>query len=100
MNERRRHSRVPANLLVQHLAGAGEYQVDYSTDLSRGGLFIRTGRTAKVGDGLTVQFAPAKDGRLVQAFCRVARVTGEGIAAEFLRLDEGSAEVLKGTLRN
>ncbi len=36
---------------------------------------------------MQVQFSPNRDSNLVHAFCRVARVTPEGMGAAFLALD-------------
>jgi len=97
--DRRRHPRIPVTLLVQHQAEAGAaHDVDYATDLSTGGLFIRTRRPALPGATLQVQFAPGKDSCLIQAYCRVARVTPEGMGAAFVQLDADSAEVLARAL--
>ena len=97
--DRRRHPRMPVTLLVQYQAEAGEQaEVDYATDLSPGGLFIKTPRPAQPGSTLQVQFAPGKDSYLIQAYCRVARVTPEGMGAAFVQLDADSAEVLARAL--
>ena len=57
--DRRRHPRSPVTLLVQHQTEAGaSHEVDYATDLSPGGLFIRTARTARPGATLQIQFSP------------------------------------------
>jgi hypothetical protein len=98
-SDRRRHSRLPVTLLVQYQAEAGAVQeVDYATDLSPGGLFIKTQWPARAGATLQVQFAPGKDACLIQAYCRVARVTPEGMGAAFVQLDADSAEVLAKAL--
>ena len=83
LSDRRRHPRTPVTLLVQH---DGE-EIDYATDLSPGGLFIQTRRPATRGATVQVQFSPNRDSNLVHAFCRVARVTPEGMGAAFLALD-------------
>lgn len=73
-------------------------EVDYASDLSEGGLFIRTPRPLAPGSSLQVKFSPERDSSLVHAFCKVSRVTGEGMAAEFLRLDPESAATLRRAL--
>lgn len=84
---------------MQHAANAdAEYDVDYATDLSTGGLFIKTHNTPAPGSTIHVQFAPAKDARMVEAFCRVARVTSQGVAAQFVQMDEASTELLTSVL--
>ncbi len=89
MNDRRRHPRQPVHLLAQHseLPGGG-LEVDYVKDLSPGGLFLATAKGLKQEATFHVQFSPAKDTRLVSAFCRVARVTPQGVGVQFLSLDD------------
>ena len=82
-------------MLVQHHEDTDvPYDVDYASDLSTGGLFITTHNVAPLGSTIHVQFAPAKDARMVHAFCRVARVTPTGVGAEFLQMDPASVELL------
>lgn len=74
--------------LVQHQGGSDESSdVDYGTDLSRGGLFISTLKPMTPKETLHVQFAPMKDAQLISAFCRVTQVTAQGVNAEFVALD-------------
>lgn len=85
--ERRRHPRMRTNLLVQLLSAGGEYRVDYATDLSQGGLFIRTDHPLPVGERFSLQLPTGGDGTMVEARCRVARVSAEGMGAEFLSFE-------------
>ena len=97
--DRRRHRRFPVAFLVQHQADvAGVQECDYASDLSQSGIFIRTTSPAAAGAVLQVQFSPQKDSHLVQAFCRVRRVTPAGMAAEFLQMDTDSAGELSRAL--
>ncbi len=97
--ERRAYSRHGVRILVQHHENPdAPYEVDYASDLSTGGLFIKTHNVAPLGSTIHVQFAPAKDARMVEAFCRVARVTPAGIGAQFLQMDPTSAQLLEGVL--
>jgi hypothetical protein len=97
--ERRAHPRHSVRILVQHHeTSETPFEVDYATDLSSGGLFIRTQRSAALGTTIHVQFAPAKDARMVEAFCRVARVTAHGVAAQFVQMDAVSTELLQSVL--
>jgi hypothetical protein len=93
-SDRRAHARHPVRLLVQHQAGERTPVVDYATDVSRGGLFVRTRHLPGRDETVHVQFAPAKDARTVEAFCRVARVTEEGFGAAFVALDDGAQGLL------
>ncbi|GEM_PF-2083800 len=97
--ERRAHTRHPVRILVQHHEKTdAPYEVDYASDLSKAGLFIATHNVAPLGSTIHVQFAPAKDARMVEAFCRVARVTPTGLGAEFLQMDPTSVALLDGVL--
>lgn len=85
--------------LVQHQSSSeGDIDVDYATDLSKGGLFIATRKALARESTLHVQFAPTKDARMVSAFCRVTHVTPSGVGAEFISLDADSAELLDAAL--
>jgi hypothetical protein len=99
MNERRSMPRSSVRILVQHQSHPGEdFQVDYATDLSRGGLFIATQKPLTAQSTVHVQFAPAKDARLVSAFCKVTHVTPAGVGAQFISLDADSAQLLDAAL--
>jgi hypothetical protein len=99
MFERRQTPRLPVRLLVRHQSdGEMSPVVDYASDLSHGGLFIQTSRAVHKDETLQVEFAPMRDARLVVAFCRVARVTAQGIGAEFVQLDEDSKVALEQAL--
>ncbi len=91
--------RSPVRLLVQHQSSVdGGIDVDYATDLSKGGLFLATQKPLPPQSTLHVQFAPAKDARLVSAFCRVTHVTPAGVGTEFINLDVDSAKLLDAAL--
>lgn len=91
--------RSQVRFLVQHQSNPEEgFEVDYATDLSRGGLFISTRKSLPPQSTVHVQFAPAKDARLVSAFCRVTHVTPQGVGAQFVSLDADSAKLLDATL--
>lgn len=97
--ERRAHPRHPVRILVQHHEHTeAPYEVDYASDLSTSGLFIRTNAVPQLGSTIHVQFAPAKDARMVEAFCLVARVTPHGVGAKFVEMDPASAELLDSVL--
>lgn len=91
--------RSPVRFLVHHQSSVSdELDVDYATDLSRGGLFIATQKPLSQEATLHVQFAPTRDARLVTAFCRVTHVTSQGVGAQFIDLDAESARVLDAAL--
>lgn len=95
--ERRQAQRRVVNLKVNHRDPRTKKLVfDFAKDLSEGGLFIFTKRQRVVGDSIEVEFE-AGDGRrhgVVRAVCRVARATPDGVAAEFINMDEDSAQLL------
>ncbi len=99
MSERRVDPRVSVSLLVQHQVTSGEaFDIDYATDLSRGGLFIATRKAFAPDSTLHVQFAPRRDSQLVSAFCRVTHVNSLGIGAEFVSLDPESEKLIEAVL--
>ncbi len=94
--DRRLYTRHAVRLLVQHQTDAMQtHEVDYASDISRGGLFICTATPPPYDSTIHVQFAPAKDARMVEAFCRVARITRDGVGAEFVQMDDQSACLLR-----
>lgn len=97
--ERRSHPRIPVRILVQHHAGdEHRIEVDYATDLSPGGLFIRTAKPHAADSTLHVRFSPNRGAQMVEAFCRVTRVTVDGMGAAFLHLDAETTAMLKAAL--
>jgi hypothetical protein len=99
--ERRRFSRLPVNLLVQHqTAPTAPQRVDFASNLSQGGLFLHTRLEMELGTVLQVQFAPQRDSRLVSAYCRITRVTPNGLGAEFIEMDPESRALLRRVLSN
>lgn len=97
--ERRAHTRHPVRMLVQHHEHTdAPYEIDYATDLSVGGLFIRTDAVPPLGSTIQVQFAPAKDARMVEVFCLVARITPHGVGAKFVEMDPLSRDLLEAVL--
>jgi PilZ domain len=97
--ERRAHERHPVRMLVQHHEHTdAPYEIDYATDLSVGGLFIRTHAVPPLGGTIQVQFAPAKDARMVEVFCLVARITPHGVGAKFVEMDPASHDLLETVL--
>ncbi len=85
--------------LVQHQAAVDDAaEVDYASDLSRGGLFISTNKPLTTKSTLHVQFAPRKDAQLISAFCQVTDVTPDGVTAAFLNLDDEAAQLIASAL--
>jgi len=85
--------------LVQHQGGSDEsFDIDYASNLTRGGLFISTHKALAPKSTLLVQFAPKKDAQLVSAFCQVMNVTDEGVNAQFVSLDAESEQLIAQAL--
>ncbi len=85
--------------LVQHQGRIDEtFDVDYASNLSRGGLFISTAKPMTPKETLHVQFAPMKDAQLVSAFCQVKEVTPEGVCAEFVSLDAEAERLIASAI--
>lgn len=97
--ERRRAPRLAVHFLVQHTSHHdghdGAWEVDYARDVSRSGIFIITKKTFEARSTLHVQFSPDKDASLISAFCRVTRLTPQGVAAEFISIDADALALLE-----
>lgn len=99
--ERRRYPRVPLNLLIQYRFDTFEdFISEYASDISEGGMFIRTDEMREEGAMIYLQFA-LKDGtKLIEGLGRVVRVNppGEeapqGIGVEFVNFDEDSRALI------
>jgi hypothetical protein len=97
--ERRVHPRQAVRFLAQHQLGPDEgLEVDYVKDLSKSGLFISTKRELKKDATLLVHFSPKRDSHMVTAFCKVTRVTPEGVGAEFVNLDQHASHLISQVL--
>jgi uncharacterized protein (TIGR02266 family) len=99
--ERRRYPRVPLNLLIQYRFDTFEdFISEYASDLSEGGMFIRTDDLREEGAMIYLQFA-LKDGtKLIEGLGRVVRVNPSevngprGMGVEFVNFDEDSREMV------
>lgn len=94
--ERRRHPRVTLDLLVQfRLQSYDQFLSDYASDLSIGGMFLRTKTPKPEGSMLYFQFTTKDDGAVIEGLGRVVRVSegGDGVAGmgiEFVNVEEPS----------
>ena len=83
------------NLIVQYRFDSIEdFLAEYASDLSLGGIFIRTADLREVGAHVYLQFV-LKDGRrLIEGLGRVVRVVSEGpqpgLGVAFVNLDPDS----------
>lgn len=104
--ERRRYPRVPLNLLIQYRFDTFEdFISEYASDISEGGMFIRTDESREEGTMIYLQFA-LKDGtKLIEGLGRVVRVNPaggdnpQGIGVEFLNFDEDSRALITAIVK-
>jgi uncharacterized protein (TIGR02266 family) len=86
MTDKRQHPRTPVALTVAY-ASQGELQMDLATDLSPGGIFIRTSNPLPVGTDLDLTVVVAPTGLRISANGRVTWLREEerpqGMGVEF-----------------
>jgi type IV pilus assembly protein PilZ len=100
--ERRRYPRVPLNLLIQYRFDTfEEFMSEYASNISEGGMFIRTDDAREEGSMVYLQFA-LKDGtKLIEGLGKVVRVNPanqdapQGIGIEFVNFDEESRALIQ-----
>lgn len=100
--ERRRHKRVPLKLLVQHrFESLQAFLEEVATDLSAGGMFLRTDSPHPVGSTIYLRFTLADGLPLIEGIGRVAWAatktkadTVSGMGIEFLSLDDESRQLI------
>ncbi len=95
-HEQRRHDRVPVN---QEFAPIADYISEYVTDLSRGGVFIRTDNPLPVGTTVNLNFSViVEDVRTIEGEGEVVRVEQsseeQGMGIAFNRLTASSQQVI------
>jgi uncharacterized protein (TIGR02266 family) len=101
--ERRKYPRVPLNLLIQYRFDSFEdFISEYASDISEGGMFIRTLEPREEGTMLYLQLVLRDGSKLIEGLGRVVRVNppsthadhSPGMGIEFLSLDEESAALI------
>jgi type IV pilus assembly protein PilZ len=102
--ERRRYPRVPLSLLIQYRFDTLEdFLSEYSTNISIGGMFIRTDKPKDEGTLVYLQFYLRDGAKLIEGLGRVVRVnpadsasdkTEVGMGIEFVNFDEESMELI------
>lgn len=105
--DRRRHPRVPLNLLIQYRFDTfDEAMSAYAADLSEGGLFIETDELREIGDMIYLQFAMRDGTRLIEALGRVVRIVPPsedsegGMGVEFVSLDGDSQDLVQQAVKD
>lgn len=106
---KRRYVRRPALIPIVVRAAGNKIQAGVrvdSTDLSEGGLFLRSDLLFEVGEDLTLEI-PIADGKTTLAHGRVAWVTrgadakgAAGMGVEFARLSSEDRRALSDRLRD
>ncbi len=100
--ERRRHPRTPLHLLVQYRFNTFEdFLAEYSTNISPGGMFIRTDQPLEEGAMVYLQFSLKDGSRLIEGMGKVVRVNPAGVkdrvagmGIEFVNFDDESMELI------
>jgi c-di-GMP-binding flagellar brake protein YcgR len=102
MDDRREHERASVSIPVQYKVGSfGDLVEDATSDLSMGGMFLRTTAERAVGDEIRFQIITEKEGGLIEGTARVVRVVpgtdGEpgGIGLEFTELVEPNRSMME-----
>ena len=103
--DRRKYPRVPLSLLIQYRFDTLEdFLSEYSTNISIGGMFIRTDKPKDEGTLVYLQFYLRDGAKLIEGLGRVVRVnpaeaTGDqaaaGMGIEFVNFDEESMELIR-----
>jgi type IV pilus assembly protein PilZ len=96
---RRKHVRVPQSLLVQYRFNTPEdFLSEYSTNLSMGGMFIKTEDPSDVGTLVYFQFVLNDGDKLIEGLGRVTwcnRGVEPGMGLEFINMDDESLDLIK-----
>ncbi len=104
--ERRKHPRVPLGLLIQFRFDTFEdFLTEYATDISAGGMFIRTQSPREEGSMVYLQFALRDGPKIFEGLGRVVRVNPPedpgrvaGMGVEFVNLDADSRQLIEEIL--
>jgi type IV pilus assembly protein PilZ len=105
-DERRKFARVPLSLLIQYRFDTlDEFLAEYSTDISLGGMFIRTDEPKEEGSLVYLQFYLRDGAKLIEGLGRVVRVHRSedpasddmtpGMGIEFVNFDEPSMDLIR-----
>lgn len=103
--DRRRYPRVSLSLLIQYRFDTLEdFLAEYSTNISEGGMFVRTDEPRDVGTLLYLQFYLRDGAKLIEGLGRVVQVTAldpsdpnrsYGMGIEFVNFDEESMKLIR-----
>ena len=97
--DRRQNPRVSLSQLIQYRFDTLEdFLSEYSTDISMGGMFIRTSTPKDEGTLVYLQFYLRDGAKLIEGLGRVVRVNSNqpaGMGIEFINFDEESMELIR-----
>ncbi len=104
-DDRRRYPRVSLSLLIQYRFDTlDDFLAEYSTNISFGGMFIRTEQPREVGSLIYLQFYLRDGAKLIEGLGRVVRVAEpdpddpdaeHGMGVEFVNFDEESMRLIE-----
>jgi uncharacterized protein (TIGR02266 family) len=102
-SNKRKHPRADLSLLIQfRFDSVEEFLAEYSTDISIGGMFIRTREPREEGSFIYLQFALRDGSQLIEGLGKVVRVNPPdepnreaGMGIEFVNFDEESMAVIE-----
>lgn len=102
--DKRRHPRVPLQILVQHrFDSVQDFVAKWSSDLSMGGVFLRTDEPREEGALVYLQFELESGEKLIEGLGKVVRCNppgaGDGrtvgMGIEFVNFDEESLSLIE-----
>ncbi len=106
--EQRRHARINTALLVQYRFDLIEgCRTEYATDISQGGLFVRTDRPHEPGAYVQLQLTPRHGATIIEGLGRVVRVSrpeetaggaAAGMGIEFVGFDDAAKRELEARI--
>jgi uncharacterized protein (TIGR02266 family) len=102
-SNRRRFARIRLQLLVQfRFDSLDDFAAEYASDLSAGGIFLKTDQPREQGTFVFLQFSLRDGSRIIEGLGRVVRVVPPGVPGrtagmgiEFVNLDADSTAVLE-----
>ncbi len=88
MEEQRVHKRIVVNMRVAYRDNGSVYRMGRVTDISRGGMFILTGRTPEDTDGYLFASIDAQEfGKVIWIQGHIVRKSSDGMAVKFTQSD-------------
>jgi molecular chaperone DnaK len=101
--ERRKHPRTELRLLVQYRSDSFDtFLAEYASNLSPGGIFLRTDSPHPLGSTIFLQFFLADGSKLIEGMGQVVRVNEPtnagrepGMGIEFTNFDEASMTLIE-----